>query len=196
MKKKVYVEFDHAIESLLESIGIKTVYDPTEADCIFLSGGSDISPYLYGEKNTASSCNPQRDVFCLSLWRLFNADKKFAGICRGAQFLSAMLGGKLCQHMSRHGEGGYMHEVRGDDFPVNSCHHQGILPHDGIKILHSGPSSTGFIGEEYSEFNPVESFEANGVFAVQWHPEFLFAESHKNMKCVDWFLIKMKEFLK
>lgn len=195
-KANVYVEIDGSIERMLRSIGAKITDYPSSADVIFLSGGSDVSPHLYNEENTHSATSFQRDEFCLGLWKKYGESRKFAGICRGAQFISVMLGGKMCQHMLRHGDGDYMHGVHGADFQVNSCHHQGIMPHDGIEIIHSGPTSLGFFGYDIREFNPVESFKSKTTFAVQWHPEFIFDGAGQNIPCVEWFLEKMREFLK
>jgi gamma-glutamyl-gamma-aminobutyrate hydrolase PuuD len=98
--------------------------------------------------------------------------KPCIGICRGAQFLWAMSGGKLCQHIQPpHPQ---MHDVFGLQFEVNSFHHQGCVGKkpDGLNIL----AFTTQCVEAYHGTNK----DGVKIFAVQWHPEFVsFREEHK-----------------
>ena len=135
---------------------------------VMFNGGADIDPSIYGEKNTGeSSVSEQHD-----LWDLNNYERAktnglpCSGICRGAQLLWALSGGKICQNIiKRHC---HIHALDGLWFLTNSLHHQGIIltdgkPPDGIEVLatHEGV---------------VEAFYGTNkdglvVLGVQGHPE-------------------------
>ena len=75
-----------------------------EADLVQFTGGSDISPSMYGEiplKTTFS--NPDRDKFEAILFTITEGlEIPMAGICRGGQFLNVMCDGELWQHVDGH----------------------------------------------------------------------------------------------
>ncbi len=190
----------------------KETDNPKKADVIVFTGGSDILPSLYGEKNHSSGCNPQRDQICLWLWRKMQG-RKFIGICRGAQFLSAMLGGKLMQDIRGHSDFG--RHLTDTGMAINSLHHQGIIKHDGLgTVLHMGPHEfAGQINGKWTDgVNNVESFISDKCFGVQWHPEymnrnwgtwvrgefgeFIPAQEQQKEEAVLWWMGKAKAFLK
>ena len=107
--------------------------------------------------------------------------KPLLGICRGAQVLNVAFGGDLIQnvpdpqhHMAAKETGDAIHTVRaqhdlmrefyGEEFPVNSAHHQAVWRlGTGLQVFACAEDGT---------------VEAVGhrtlpVFAVQWHPERL-----------------------
>lgn len=111
-----------------------------DADLVVLTGGQDINPALYGCKpHPTTFFTPQRDEFELEEYReAFRLGKPIIGICRGAQLLCAMAGGKLIQNMSHPP----MHKIEtydGEKFSVTSCHHQmqwpWELPSSHYKVL-------------------------------------------------------------
>ncbi len=72
------------------------------ASGIFLTGGSDIEPGIYGRSMAGAEApfDPQRDTLEAALVRRAAADKKpFIGICRGSQMLAVALGGELIQEI-------------------------------------------------------------------------------------------------
>ena len=148
---------------------------------LFLSGGMDVSPRVYGQE-ALGVCGPtdeKRDQLEILLIRAFiSAGKPILGICRGCQMLNVFFGGTLFQDI--HAQTGYehpydsVHEVSavpgsvlcalfGRQFTVNSLHHQ------AIRTL-----GTDLLPIAYAENAPiVEAFahQKLPVFGVQWHPE-------------------------
>lgn len=107
----------------------KLVDKMEDATFVMLSGGADINPTLYGaQKHSTTSFDPIRDREEVPEYEKARAlGKPLLGICRGAQLLCAMAGGKLVQdQMNR-----YMHEVKtcdGRTLLINSSHHQAQYP--------------------------------------------------------------------
>ncbi len=101
--------------------------DPNSVDLVVFTGGSDVSPELYGEENIASSCDPMRDRFEVEVYSALKPETKKAGICRGGQFLAVMNGDKLIQHHGYQGGTNPMYGPDGFICPVNVCHHQGFV---------------------------------------------------------------------
>lgn len=103
-------------------------------DLVCFTGGADVMPQLYGEKNEGLSyCNPARDLFEESVYKQFVNRVPMVGICRGGQFLNVMNGGKLIQHLGKtvHGDVLARRQLRVDMYEnhtVRVDHHQGIVP--------------------------------------------------------------------
>lgn len=121
---------------------------------IMYGGGEDISPSLYNEpvndKTGAWATPSRRDKLEKAIFEIGKEAKaKHFGICRGSQFLAAMAGGKLFQHVNNHGRShiinftapnvlysplaaGLLREERNDllkhnsKFLVTSTHHQAV----------------------------------------------------------------------
>lgn len=186
--------------SAIEACGAQVVYgtdftDSFGCDALLLVGGADLNPSTYGEENTASEdINDRRDSEEFSLIKHFcEQNKPILGICRGIQILNVALGGSLIQHiehpekhsrcgqpcdkvhrvkLSRHS---FLTDLYGDDFSVNSAHHQAIkIPADNLEIV------------AYSEDGIVEAVihKTKPIIAVQWHPERM-AFQHKRDDTVD-----------
>jgi len=113
-------------------------------DLVIFGGGQDISPSIYGHTNVASHSGDQPSARDREEIRLFDVlmvtGKPTLGICRGAQFLCAMTGGWLVQHVDNHA--GAEHPViltrdpDGDDVVIaNSYHHQMMVPNEHSKVL-------------------------------------------------------------
>lgn len=109
-----------------------------EADLVQFTGGEDVSPWLYGEPpHRYAHNNWERDksetvAFGLSV----RHNIPVAGICRGAQFLNVMCGGKLWQHVDGHTTS---HVIRCMDtdttFEATSTHHQMMRPGPGSVVI-------------------------------------------------------------
>lgn len=114
-----------------EIIHVSTMED---ADIVIFSGGTDISPALYGERMGKHCQNPNstRDAVEVEAARYcMKEGKMMIGICRGAQLLTVLSGGTLIQHADGHNIGN--HDVvcsYGKDlYEVNSLHHQMMNPY-------------------------------------------------------------------
>lgn len=162
-------------------------------DGIIMTGGDDLSPEMYGEKNTGLSRNTsvvrdEAELYILD--KVLNSGKPVLGICRGFQLINVYFGGTLYQdlesqfriginhrnifvnpedlhHEVRIEEGTMLSEViRCERFMVNSRHHQGVK-NPGKGLVQSAYSSDGLV-------EAVEHPEMN-IIAVQWHPENIAA---------------------
>lgn len=152
-------------------------------DGLLLTGGSDLSPRFYGEEllNDTVKVNEDRDLFEVDLARAFLAAKKpILAICRGFQLVNVLLGGTLYQDLAEqlglqhfdpqlrhpvHAErGSILAHLYGQDFFVNSTHHQ------AVRTLGTGLTATAFSPEGL-----VEAYEdADGlILGTQFHPERL-----------------------
>ncbi len=163
------------------------------ADGLFLMGGLDVEPPLYGKKTCAhvKNVDPARDEIELSL--LARAEKKgmsVFGICRGLQVMNIYAGGGLFRDLADEHPGAVKHDHHGNPdrtflaheavilensflaslvgsgtFGVNSLHHQGI-DKIGARLTASATSPDGLI-------EAIERPELPFWLGVQWHPEEL-----------------------
>ncbi|MCS7214751.1 MAG: type 1 glutamine amidotransferase [Thermodesulfovibrio sp.] len=146
-----------------------------EISALIISGGGDINPNFYGEKNRACK-NFEPDERVLSEFKLIEAfiekKKPILGICYGMQLMNVFLGGTLYQNIEteiKHTSGNHQIQVIDNflinkgNYTVNSYHHQ------AIKTL----------GNRLEIFCIAEDRIIEGVYlkeypffvGVQWHPE-------------------------
>lgn len=155
-----------------------------ECDTVLFTGGSDVSPHLYGEQRHATTVsNLDRDKFEVHVYKRALAKKKsFLGICRGAQFLCVMAGGKLIQDVTGHTQSHMIEDGFGNKLLMTSTHHQMMHPvgTDCIKIAWAKypQSKHYFNGEGGSYFMPFAHEEPEIIYfkeidalAIQGHPE-------------------------
>lgn len=129
---------NHQYTELFKSLGFKIVADQKDAEIILFTGGEDVSPALYGDYQHAyTGNNPRRDneeaqIFSSAVDRGI----PMVGICRGAQFLNVMSGGRMMQHCQGHTQA---HEIEdldtGESIYVSSTHHQIMLPGDKAEMV-------------------------------------------------------------
>jgi len=167
---------------------------PEEYALVCFTGGSDVSPELYGHKNLGSFNEPARDARELEVFEAAQAaGLPMTGICRGSQFLNVMCGGTMVQNMSGHGGGNHTQmSFNGEEMEVTSSHHQmnvlgkgGLLlgwakevasdslTYDGDLVniaRHAGNT----LPEHGDECLVTEAFAypEKNIFAVQHHPEW------------------------
>jgi gamma-glutamyl-gamma-aminobutyrate hydrolase PuuD len=107
-------------------------------DIVIYSGGEDINPKYYNESLSAKTgkLNVDRDSIEYNTFRKFRHLPSL-GICRGAQFLTSMNGGKIIQHVENHN---FSHKITTYDegmpwseeyeFIIPSTHHQMMNPYN------------------------------------------------------------------
>lgn len=160
-------------------------------DGLLLPGGSDVTPWLYGEEPVpqVTYVLEDKDRMEMELIRMA-AERKMPifGICRGMQILATTLGGKMYQdlesqypgcichrqdmsirsqlsHTAAVEKGSLMANLLGEEtLRVNTYHHQ------AVKVVPEG-----FRATVVAPDGVLEAMEnADGtMFAVQWHPEEL-----------------------
>ena len=163
--------------------GIKT------PDLIIFTGGEDVDPTLYNEKKGKfTNSNPSRDIVEKLKFdsNMFSGIPKL-GICRGAQFLTIMNGGKLIQHVEGHTN--ISHNIQlysGNILVLPSDHHQMMYPFDMDKNSYEligwserHLSSIYLDGDnknmklEFPFYEPeVIYYNNTNSFCIQAHPEW------------------------
>ena len=167
------------------------------ADGVLFSGGADVNPAFYGEKPYKEGCSYDavRDKCEMDIFNSFYKLKKpMLGICRGIQLINVALGGTLIQDMptmmelSAHKESlipdkkahyvksapeSKMRELFGEEFIVNTHHHQ------AIKDCAPGLRVTATTDEGIIEAVEHESLP---IIGAQWHPERMIREENLEME--------------
>lgn len=155
-------------------------------DALIISGGDDIGPALYGgETDVMKELDPKRDELEID-WinRALKSNIPLLGICRGAQLINVVLGGKLHQDIRKMRKLTYnrrgllptkqvklepdsvIAKVCGRTrLRVNSLHYQAIRdPGEGLQI----------VGRDLDQIvQAVECTRNRQIIGVQWHPEYL-----------------------
>ena len=186
-------------------------------DCVLFSGGSDISPYLYGD-NPIRATSPflERDKFEEVVFRIAMDQKKAViGICRGAQLACAMAGGRLYQDVTGHIGGHQVQTHDGKDIHMSSLHHQMMrLDNTEHKLLawSKGISRHYHMGyplksEAWKEGvilteEPKDGIEPDTVYfseiralGFQGHPEMLSPARPEDKITLDWVSEQVKQHL-
>lgn len=176
-------------------------------DFVFFSGGEDVNPSYYGEqKHRRTVYNKSRDSRETSMFEFFGKKIKKIGICRGAQFLNVMSGGKMIQHVENHA--GCIHSCEvseGGIIEVNSTHHQMCYPfnlnENSYEILAWSEYHLSHIYENGNEQNinvPTEFLEPEVILfkdtnslCIQYHPEMISCPATG----VNYAIQKISEFL-
>lgn len=158
---------------------------PDDADLVIFTGGVDVNPALYGEvaHHRTDSASEERDTADINLY-LFCLERgiPMAGVCRGAQFLHVMNGGKLYQHVDRHNGDHPMFDVVDKVMleRVSSVHHQMVVPNIEGGMIVLGTSARA--SERW--LNPMDCVRGNRsdveaffyrdtcCLGVQGHPEY------------------------
>lgn len=159
-----------------------------QTDIVVFGGGEDISPALYNETplhNSGPDKPSQRDRFeKTAFFRAQQRGAKMLGICRGAQMLCALNGGKLVQHVNGHGRDHWMATYDEELLQVTSVHHQMMwpfdLPPENFKLLGWTPEqvSNVFAFNAKHTIGKVDMepeivyFPTTKGLAIQGHPEF------------------------
>ena len=163
-------------------------------DGLFLSGGGDFAPDLFGEQAEPVTCNlePQRDIFEISLIRAaWSKRLPILAICRGMQGLNISLGGSIYQDLSYAGFKQIDHcqkkdmtigshlvnikeeklaQIFGKELLVNSSHHQAIKK-PAPQLLRAATAPDGIIEAI------VAKDQERYAIGLQWHPEILLPGS-------------------
>ncbi len=170
-----------------EPVVVDRIQPTDDFDGLLLPGGTDIDPMLYGQHNTSSiALNHDVDALQMGMLDLFVQEQKpVLGVCRGLQLVNVYFGGTLLQniatakehwgltdtedqvHPSQAAKGSWLEKIYGENFSVNSYHHQAVdCVGDGLEVIQS------------AEDGVVEGIchTTLPIYAVQWHPERISPE--------------------
>lgn len=180
----VYIEYRSSQYTMLFiKLGFTVVDTPEKANLICFTGGSDVTPSMYGDSKHRTTGNDEwRDA---KEERLFKWAREknipMVGICRGSQFLNVMSGGRMYQHVSNHCNSHSITDVEtGEVVFVSSTHHQMMMPStDGVLVASSnlggsrewfdGPIARKDVSQEDIE---VVFYPTTNCLCFQPHPEF------------------------
>lgn len=164
---------------------VKFFVSPEKFRLVFFTGGSDVDPRLYGHaRSRRTYTNPFRDHIEQQIFDLAaKNDIPMVGVCRGLQWLTVMDGGTMIQDVTHHARfhEHKVHSYRKTEFPVNSYHHQMVMPRENALIVCVSPkiSRVYIVGKDRPwREGPVQEVESACFpdiksFGVQWHPEML-----------------------
>ncbi len=173
-------------------------------DGLIITGGVDVDPSLYNEKNTKSmGVYLLRDKFEIALVKAAREEaKSLLGICRGIQVLNVAFNGSLYQDLPTEIDNPLQHNdwdagkdayhsilftrqspmsdlFQSEEIQVNSSHHQSIKKvGKGLEIL--AASKDGVIEAVCC---PADRF----TYGVQWHPERMLQDP-KMIDLAKWFV--------
>lgn len=155
---------------------------PSEADLIVFTGGADVDPQLYGEtQHSRTYIDSDRDRQEIDLYNYaFTNGIPMFGVCRGAQFLHVMNGGKLYQDIDNHNGDHNMYDIKTKTLiqKVSSVHHQAVVHNDRMEVLGDTMKSS---KRWYNNTTFVEGttgdieaywYPDTMCFGVQGHPEY------------------------
>lgn len=197
--------FFGSVVSLMAECGFERAETVDEADLIVFVGGADINPELYGQKCLpTTSFSPFRDEKEKAVYEeALLLNKPMFGICRGAQFLHAMNGGELWQHVDGHGGRDHIIYDIEEDVTVqaNSYHHQMLCLNDKIEVVAvcRDQISKRFISDVLTvqlKDDEVEieieagAYPETKCFFVQGHPEV------GNPEYRSWCMAKLYDFMR
>lgn len=149
--------------------------DVEQYDGLFIPGGGDVTPSLYGEKKNRMThgVSYRLDKLQIGIIRKFAAaGKPILGICRGCQVLNVAFGGTLVQHIPNwhtYSRGikisklSYDYELYGSSESVYHYHHQCVK-----KV------AKGFVATEWdARDGHIEAIQSKTkpIYGIQWHPE-------------------------
>ncbi len=166
-------------------------------DIMAFTGGEDIDPALYGEKPIRGTYfTKSRDELEINAYLTAPDHVIKVGICRGAQLLNVLSGGKLWQNVNNHSTGHHATDTRtGLNHFVSSVHHQVMKAGPGAEILAVAQRATSLANEKtlLTSAEPAH-IEIEAVWypktkslCFQGHPEF------GPKTCEDYFLSLLME---
>jgi putative glutamine amidotransferase len=168
---------------------------------IVATGGGDVDPHHHSRGEPSSSdvlmdVDRDRDERELHVVRrAIEAGKRVLGVCRGAQLLAVVGGGRLIFDLKDTGIDGHWNEERqyepvhpvkaeagslseqvlGSISEVNSIHHQAIAdPGHYMRATAWSPDGV------------IEAIEGRSLLGVQWHPERLAARDARHLAPFTW----------
>ena len=161
---------------LLQEFGLRQVNDPNSADILVFNGGQDIATEIYSEVPIFGGIphkRTRRDYIEVGLYDEYVGQKFMLGICRGAQLLNCLNGGKLWQHVDNHGRDHDMFvKTTGEMIKVTSTHHQMMRPNPQFaEIIGIASKSSHKMADNLIKNNVNKGYIRDGTdIEVVWYP--------------------------
>jgi gamma-glutamyl-gamma-aminobutyrate hydrolase PuuD len=183
----------HTVYPQARCVSPENIYNGA-VDAVVIWGGADISPSIYGEKPSlysgASEELSYRDRVEKEVCEAaITTGIPIIGVCRGAQLLCALAGGKLVQHVTGHHDDHRMTTDDGRVITTTSVHHQMMYPWDvehkliawaskSRSTVYAGPGSDNITELPRNDSGVIEPevvyFPKIRGLAIQGHPEFCY----------------------
>lgn len=186
---------------MFHDAGFKGASNIDDADILCFTGGHDVDPALYGEKPIpGTGFNRPRDDKEAFLYG-YGLEKPKIGICRGAQFLNVMNGGKLWQDVDNHAIGGFhaVTDIKTGEViqGMTSTHHQQMIPTADATLIACAELSLNKSSDGYELKREVPALDDAEVvwydqslsLCFQPHPEF------NEGLCQQYFLSLVDEYI-
>ena len=170
-------------------VNAKAIQNGCDIDALVIWGGEDISPSIYGDMVSrythAPSVPSRRDRIEMdACMAAIDRGIPIIGVCRGAQLVCALAGGRLIQHVNGHSGSHMMETSEGDLIRTTSVHHQMMYPFDvECELLawsETNRSDVYIIGNDQTDPSMENKCEPEVVWfpeikalAIQGHPEFV-----------------------
>lgn len=144
---------------------------------LILWGGTDINPQIYFEEPLPTTDKPDihRDSReQVMVVEAIDVGRPIVGVCRGAQLLCAMNGGKLNQHNPSHRNNNHPILTYDDKilYDVAADHHQIMIPAGNFELF----------ANSYPDYLPeVVWWPETKCLAIQPHPEWMYASHPFNV---------------
>ena len=156
----------------------------TSQDVMFFDGGTDVNSTWYGEEKHPANGKPDTrrdDAERLAFHTAQQAGAACLGICRGAQILTVLTGGKLIQHVEGH-YGEHLIDTSHDGIMFSeSSHHQLMYPYGKIGFIPlawAKDKDAGTVWDDYGKTLvngralEVIYLPDTSCLCIQGHPEF------------------------
>jgi len=216
MKKpiKAYAVSNHT--SVINWLPATQVYSMEKADVVVFPGGADVNPAVYGESKAhpLTQIDHALDKHQIDEFNLAKSmGKRMVGICRGAQLLCALAGGKLIQHQLRGASYHPVYTYDGKIIEVSSDHHQAMYPWHmktgdfkvlgwsfGQSVCHvDGDFKEMVIGETPLNMEvEIAFFPDIKALCIQAHPEWQYPSkgtSFSDREAIDYYLSIFEKFM-
>jgi GMP synthase-like glutamine amidotransferase len=151
-------------------------------DVVVFDGGTDLAPSLYNEAKSpfTDRSHATRDLHEKALFiRAQQVGAACLGVCRGAQLLCVLSGGKLIQHVTNHNRRHSIITSDREQLESDSCHHQQMWPHQTNHDLlawaiHYAESYCEY-GKDFNSAKQPEVvwFPYTRSLCIQGHPEYV-----------------------
>lgn len=177
---------DRAMHSLFSYHGkelYQVVDEAADADAFVWTGGQDIGTSLYHENHINDARFSKvsfRDQMEKEYFDKYPGVARI-GVCRGAQLLCVLSGGRLWQHVDGHFQTHKMLDLRTNKlYDTTSIHHQMMIPPEDAEIIAVADKSTfkvsaagKFSSEDLAEPDiEVIYIPRTRSFCIQGHPEY------------------------
>lgn len=194
-KPQNFMNYKEALElSGLTPVNSLAIFNTDGFDGLLLPGGGDIDPEYFHETNQSSrNIDKVLDAAQFTMLRQFiSARKPILGICKGMQLINVEFGGTIIQnlptasvhqytnqdqiHKTITVRDSFLYQLYGEEFTVNSAHHQGCkVIGEPLEVI-----------QYSSEDSVVEGIRHKKlpIMGVQWHPERMCGR-HRRLDTVD-----------